>query len=167
MSTRVLSSCGVALVLIGAGLLPTGCQHALVQQSVVSRYSNDSDEAQMDFWHELNDVPIATNDDGLHAVLLYLDSKDPNADYAARLSVMKSRQLLPKDFNQLANQALERGTLAVILTHALHIKGGLMLHVAPFVPRYAVRELYYEDIYPLSTAQQTFSGREGRRLSAR
>jgi hypothetical protein len=71
---------------------------------------------------------------------------------------LKSRQLLPNDFNQSANQGLERGTLAVILTRMLHIKGGLMLHLVSSSPRYAVRELYYEDIYPLSSAQQTFSG---------
>ncbi|MDB5327382.1 MAG: hypothetical protein JWM57_2951 [Phycisphaerales bacterium] len=143
------------------GLLAiTGCELAKVKNSVVAEHGGSTDDAQMDFWHDLNDAKIACNDDAFHAILLYLDSKDEYTDYVARLNGMKSRGLLPTGFNAPANESVERGTVAVVLVKAMQIKGGLMMHVTGASPRYAVRELCFEGIYPPSTPNQTFSGSE-------
>ena len=43
-------------------------------------------DAQIDFWHELADEPVTTNDDAFHGLLLYVDGKDDSADYAGRVA---------------------------------------------------------------------------------
>jgi hypothetical protein len=42
----------------------------------------------------------------------------------------------------------------------LKIKGGVMMHVVGATPRYAVRELVYQGVYPPSSSNQYFSGAE-------
>jgi hypothetical protein len=141
-------------------LLAGGCRTATVKQTVVSQFGGASEETQLEFWHRLNDEKVASNDDAFHAVLLYVDGQDAHADYMARVNAMKSRNLVPQDFDESANQAVQRGTLAVALVRAMQIRGGLMLHLFGPSPRYAVRELYFQGIYPLSSPHQTFSGSE-------
>ncbi len=156
MRNPLLKSSLLLTVLIAAA----GCQPAQVQSSVASQFGGASDDAQLEFWHRLNDVPVACNDDAFHAILLYLEGKDDYTDYAARVAGLKSRGLLPASFDRPANESVERGTVAVALVKALQIKGGLMMHLAGPSPRYAVRELYHVGIYPPSTPKQTFSGGE-------
>lgn len=149
------------IIPVGMGvLLMAGCQTTTVQQTVVAKYGADTPEGQLDFWHGLDAAPVATNDDAFHSVLLFVDGTDPNPDYAGRVSALKSRGMLAKNFNEPANQSVTRGTLAVALLKALQLKGGLMLHLVGPIPRYAVRELYSEGIFPLSSPHQTFSGAE-------
>jgi len=114
----------------------------------------------MEFWHQLADRPVTSNDDAFHGLLLYLDTSDPGTDYASRVQALKDRGLLPKNFNQPAEQAIERGTLAVMITKALGIKGGWAMRAFGPTPRYATRELVYLDLYPPSSPNQTFSGTE-------
>jgi hypothetical protein len=68
--------------------------------------------------------------------------------------------MLAKSFNQPAEQAVQRGTLAVALVKALDIKGGVMLRLLGPTQRYAVRELVFMELYPPSSPNQTFSGVE-------
>lgn len=152
--TRRWLSAGL-LLLAAAG----GCRQARVDQTVVSQFGGAGEDAQMEFWHRLNEQPVCSNDDAFHAVLLYLDGGDGHADYDARVAELKSRRLLPGGFAQPANQGVQRGTLAYVLARAMQIRGGLLMHLFPS-PRYAVRELYYEGIFPASSPHQTFSGSE-------
>ncbi|HEX3358334.1 MAG TPA: hypothetical protein VHS31_15280 [Tepidisphaeraceae bacterium] len=140
--------------------LVAGCQTAHVSEPLTQKLGGDDLDAQMEFWHQLEDRPVTCNDEAFHGFLLYLDQSDPNTDYAARVSALKARGFLPGDFNGQADEAVSRGTLAVAISHALQIKGGMMMHLAPSVPRYAVRELVYMELYPPSTPNQTFSGSE-------
>ena len=114
----------------------------------------------MEFWHQLAERPVTGNDDAFHGLLLYLDGEDPSQDYAGRVETLKSRGLLPRGFNQPAERAVDRGTLAVAITKALDIKGGWAMRVFGPTPRYATRELQYLDLYPPSSPNQTFSGTE-------
>jgi hypothetical protein len=143
-----------------AVLASAGCQVARVEQSVVGTLPADPVEAQMEFWHQLAERPLTSNDDALHGLLLYLDGEDPHADYAGRVATLKSRGLLPEDFAAPADEAVQRGVLAVALVQAIDEKGGLMLRLLGPTPRYATRELYYKGLYPPSTPRQTFSGAE-------
>ena len=52
------------------------------------------------------------------------------------------------------------GDLAVVICRILRIKGGLAMHLLGVNPRYATRELVYRGIYPESSEQQTFTGRQ-------
>lgn len=144
---------------VGMAVL-AGCQTARVAEPVSSKFGGADTDQQLEFWHQLNDRTVTCNDDAFHGVLLYLDGQDPNADYAARVSAMKSRGLLWQGFDRPGNEAVSRGTLAAVLAKGLKVKGGLMMHLTGGAPRYAVRELMYLDLYPNSSAQQTFSGAE-------
>jgi len=135
-----------------------GCQGAHVSEPLVKTLG--SDDAQLDFWHELATRPVTCNDDAFHGLLLYLDEADPSADYAARVQALQSRHMLPPGFNSPAEEAVTRGTLAVAISSALNVKGGMMMHLSPGCARYALRELVYMDLYPPSTPNQTFSGAE-------
>jgi hypothetical protein len=153
----------IVRVLLGSTLMLltlAGCKSATVAEPLTNKLGGNDLDQQMEFWHELADRPVACNDEAFHGLLLYIDENDPNTDYASRVAAMKSRNLLPSDFNRPANEAISRGTLAVAITRALNIKGGLMMHALPNQPRYAVRELMYLDLYPISSPNQTFSGSE-------
>jgi hypothetical protein len=147
------------VTLLGA-LLLSGCQTAHVSQPLAAKLGGNDPDTQMEFWHQLADRPVTSNDDAFHGLLLYLDGADPDNDYPSRVQTLKDRGLLAKTFNEPPNQAIERGTLAVMITKALNIKGGWAMRALGPTPRYATRELVYLDLYPPSSPNQTFSGTE-------
>src|SRR5438128_907232 len=124
LAGRASAAAAAALALA----LLTGCQSARVPQPPLAAQltpaTGNTDSAQIEFWHALSDRPLASNDDALHALLLYFDTKDDAADYAARVQALKSRKWLAADFNEPADRAVSRGTVAAALARALHFKGG-------------------------------------------
>jgi hypothetical protein len=143
-----------------AVLLIAGCKSATVSEPLTDKLGGSDLDQQLEFWHELANRPVTCNDEAFHGLLLYIDGDDPNTDYASRVSALKSRKMLPAGFNRPANEAVKRGTLAVAIAHALNIRGGLMMHLSPDCSRYAVRELMFHELYPVSSPNQTFSGSE-------
>ena len=120
---------------------------------------NDAD-SQLEFWHTLAERRVTSNDEAFHGLLLDLDSKDEAADYGGRVSALKARKLLPADFARPANEGVSRGTLAVALVQVLRLKGGWTMRLFGNTPRYCLRELEFEGLYPPSSENQTFSGAE-------
>lgn len=157
--TKILSG---ALFVAMYALAATGggCQTAHIRNPVLAKYSGNDADSQLNFWHELANRRLTSNDDAFHAVLLWADGRDDANSYAQRVTILKSRGLLYPQFSHTADDAIRRGDLAVIIVKLLNIKGGWMMHVFGPVPRYAVRELIYLDVYPPSSPQQTFSGTE-------
>jgi hypothetical protein len=147
---------GVTAVL----LMLVGCQNARVEKPLTHTLGGNDPGEQLEFWHRLAEQPVTSNDDAFHGLLMFVDGDDPAADYAGRVAALRSRRMLPRGFNEPAEQAVERGTLAVAILKALDIKGGLMLHLLGPTPRYAVRELVFMELYPPSSPHQTFSGNE-------
>jgi hypothetical protein len=147
-----------ALVAATAGI--TGCQTARVADPLTRSMGGSDPDQQMQFLHTLADRHIASNDEAFHGLILFLDGNDPAADYPARVVALRARGMLPTGFDESADHAVERGTLAVALVKALSIKGGLTMRVLGPTPRYAVHELQYLDIYPPSSPNQTFKGSE-------
>jgi hypothetical protein len=141
-------------------LLCGGCQSVHVHESVLTKFPGSDADSQLSFWHELATRHLTSNDDAFHGLLLYLDSKDDSKNYAERVATLKSRGMLPPSFNDPADVAVKRGNLAVPVAKILEIRGGWAMHVFGPTPRYAVRELVYADVFPPSSAQQTFSGSE-------
>ena len=137
-----------------------GCQSASVPSSVDNKFSGNDTSAQLGFWHELADRHVTSNDDAFHGLLLYIDSKDDSKNYDNRVTALKAKGLLPESFSQPSNAAVTRGTLAVAIVKLVGIKGGWVMHVFGPTPRYAVKELVYDGIFPPSSPQQTFSGTE-------
>jgi hypothetical protein len=140
--------------------LLTGCQTARVERPLTGELGGNDPGEQLEFWDRLADQPVTSNDDAFHGLLMFLDGDDPAADYAGRVRALQSRRMLPANFNQPPNRAVDRGTLAVAILKALNIKGGLALRLLGPTPRYAVRELVFMDLYPPSSPNQTFSGAE-------
>ena len=143
-----------------AAVLLAGCQAARIERPLTSELGSNDPDQQLEFWHRLAEQPVTSNDDAFHGLLMFLDGDDPAEDYAGRVKALRRRGMLPGGFDQPANQAVERGTLAVAIVKALKIDGGLMLRLLGPTPRYAVRELVFMDLYPPSSPNQTFSGAE-------
>src|SRR5258706_15624385 len=140
-------------------LILAGCESARVAQPLTGKLSGNDPDSQLEFWHTLATRPVTSNDEAFHGLLLYADGQDAARDCAARVSALKSRKMLPANFDRRADQAVERGPLAVAICRALEIKGGVMLRMTG-AQRYAVRELQFLDLYPPSGPNQTFSGSE-------
>jgi hypothetical protein len=141
-------------------LIVAGCHTAKVAEPLTDKLGGNDPDAQMEFWHTLAERNLTSNDEAFHGLLLYLRDQDPATDYAGRVNSLKKRGLLDASFNEPANQAIERGTLAQTLVRALKIKGGVFQRLTHDNPRYAVRELMYMELYPPSSPNQTFSGTE-------
>jgi hypothetical protein len=137
-----------------------GCHTAHVAEPLTKTLSANTPEAQLEFWHTLATRSMTSNDEAFHGLLLYVDNKDESKDFVGRMQTLKSRKMIPANFNEPGNQAVSRGTLAVAMCRILEIKGGLMMHLTQSYPRYAVRELQFLDLYPVSSSNQTFSGSE-------
>lgn len=158
LAARVKNPCyAIALSLLP---LTAGCQSAHVPDPLTHSVKGDDADAQLEFWHQLEQRPVTCNDDAFHGLLLYLDQSDPSTDYVSRVNALKSRGLLAHNFDRPGDEAVTRGTLAVAISSALKIKGGMMMHLSPDCGRYATRELVYMELYPPSTPNQTFSGAE-------
>ena len=152
------------ILVIAAGLMgvggAAGCHTAHVDKPLTAELGNSDPDTQLEFWHTLAERNLTSNDEAFHGVLLYLKDADPATDYAGRVNALKKRGLLDANFNEPADQAIERGTLAQVLVRMLKIKGGMFQRLTHDHPRYAVRELMYMDLYPPSSPNQTFSGTE-------
>ena len=153
----VLAGAALLLVLVGGG---GGCQAARVDRPLTAELGGSDEETQLEFWHTLAQQPVTSNDDAFHGLLLFLDGTDPAGDYAGRVAALKERRYLPRNFDQPAEQAVDRGTLAVALARALEIRGGVVMSLTGKTPRYATKELVFLGIYPPSSPNQTFSGTE-------
>jgi len=157
MRTRL---CLKTLVLVGASLFVFGCHGLPMANRLSPEIAGNDADVQMEFWHRLVDRKLTSNDEAFHGLLLFLDGEDPAEDYTARVTILKERNLLSEDFDEPADAAVRRGSLAVAIAHALRIRGGLTMRIFGPTPRYATRELQYLSIYPPSSPHQTFSGAE-------
>jgi hypothetical protein len=148
----------MAAGLLGVGAL--GCQTAHVDKPLTAELGSSDPDTQLEFWHTLAQQQVTSNDDAFHGLLLFLDGTDASNDYDGRVETLKSRKLLPSGFSQPAEQAVDRGTLAVALSRVLKIRGGLVMALTGPSPRYATKELVFLGIFPPSSPNQTFSGTE-------
>ena len=83
-----------------------GCQSARLGQPVARELAGSDPDAQIEFWHSLNDAPVCSNDQAMHGLLLYFDNKDDTKSYDERVALLKSRKMLPGNFNEPADAAL-------------------------------------------------------------
>jgi hypothetical protein len=159
-ATLLRSSRRLAGAAIVIAILCGGCESAHVPESVIVKFPGNDADAQLGFWHELASRHLTSNDDAFHGLLLYLNGKDDSTNYAQRVETLKSRGMLPNSFAEPGDVAVRRGILAIAVAKILEIRGGWAMHVFGPTQRYATRELVYDDVFPPSSAQQTFSGSE-------
>src|SRR5438067_10161346 len=91
----------------------TGCAAPRAGQPLAKELAGNDPDAQINFWHALTDLPVTSNDQAFHGLLLYADGKDDSPDYAARIATLKSRGMLPLGFYQPPAAAVQRGVVAV------------------------------------------------------
>src|SRR3954466_10555154 len=105
--------------------MAVGCHTAKVAQPLTGKLAGNDPDSQLEFWHTLATRPVTSNDEAFHGLLLYADGQDPARDYSSRVQTLKSRKMLSGKFDRPANEAVERGPLAVAICKVLDIKGGL------------------------------------------
>lgn len=148
----------VVLAWVGFASVLGGCQRTLLREpALTQKHAGAEPETQVEFWHQLQEAPVVGHDDAFHAVLLWATGTDTAKDYDQRIQALINRGSLPGTFNRPANEAITRGTLAVILANELKIEGGVLMQLIGG-PRYATRELQAQGVYPASSPQQIFSG---------
>lgn len=160
MKTNLRTTLMLVIINVLTTLSFMGCQRPTVVDPLTERpIVEDADPAatQLDFWHSLPERRMVSNDEAFRGVLLVMDGQD-EADYAARISNLKNRGWLPQSFDEPGNLAVSRGHLAVVLAHAIELRGGLTMMVLGPTPRYATREMQYVGLYPPSSPHQTFTG---------
>ena len=150
----------MSLATLATVLLLPACRQTTVAEPLATELFNNDPDTQMAFWHTLGERSLASNDEALHGVLLYLDGEDHAASYAERMTQLKARNILPTDFDRPGNEALNRGTLALLISRMADIRGGVFMRLFPDSARYATRELQYTGLYPRSSPHQVFSGAE-------
>ncbi len=152
-ATRLLSA-----ALVSATLL-TGCARTIVVEPQETSYDPNDVTAQLDFWHELPGRSAITNDEGIHGIILMINGTDETGSYENRLAFLETNGWLPKGLgDEASNVAMQRGTLASILTRAMDIEGGVMMRLTDKSPRYAYRELVYMNLMPEGSEQMVLDG---------
>ena len=160
MSTKqaLLKACFFTGMLAAAVGL-TGCSASMeVAEPLTVKHAGSDADSQMEFWHTLTERKITSNDEAFHAALLLFYGEDESVDFNQRVDHLKERGFIGPDFNGKANEAVRRGTLAVIIANGLDIKRGLLASTFPYSERYAHRELQYNGMYPQGSPQQPLSG---------
>lgn len=138
----------------------TGCQVARIQDPLTSKIAVETEEGQLDFWHQLAERPLASNDEAATAIMLFAEGKVAGKTYEERITALMEKGLYPKGFSRPADEAVTRGTIAYALCKVLKIRGGLTMALTGTSERYATRELMDVGVFPISSPQQTFSGTE-------
>lgn len=135
------------------------CSRTMITDPVPTAAMADTPDATLEFWHTLPAQSAISNDEGLHGVILLVDGADPNPTYEDRVAALKQRGWIDEGFDEPANMAMQRGTLAKALAHALDIRGGVMMHLTGRAPRYAAKELSYLGVMQAdATSNQVISG---------
>jgi len=157
---RFIAALALSALTALAALPVAGCAQARAERRIVEQLPDHTPEAQIESWHRLAEERLVSNDDAFHGLLLLADGEDPADAYPQRLEILKERGWLSPSFDQPPDAAVTRGVLAQGLTRILGIQGGLTMRLIGPHPRYALRELVYERLYPPSATRQTFTGTE-------
>jgi hypothetical protein len=143
-----------------------GCgPRTMVDTTSVSQFPGD--DAELDFWQQLETQRVLSNDDALHGLLLLADGTDATDGFDERLASAVQRGWVAPDPALPANESARMGMLAVAVCDVLEIKGGLTMRVFGPSQRYCTRELIYREIIPPRTDNQSVSGLEFLDLIAR
>ncbi len=135
-----------------------GCARTSVEHSLVETYNGPDQE--LDYFAELEEQRVVSNNDALHILFLLADQSDPHADYTARAQEAAGRGWMSENKIPPADESAAIGMIAVAVIDILDIRGGLSLRVFRDSPRYATRELIFMGLLPPRTENQSLSGLE-------
>ena len=145
----------LAVATLGAGL---GCDRQMAQTSVTDRYPRP--EQELDHAESLESAAVVTNNDMLHGFIVFANGEDRWTTYAQRVVDARARGWVPDDWREPANESATVGRMASIAARIVDVRGGLSFMLLGPTPRYALRELIYQDVLPARTENQSLSGLE-------
>jgi hypothetical protein len=132
-----------------------------VTEPLETNYPPTEAARELAFWHLLPTRSAVSNDEGFHGLLLLADGVDEAGSYERRVEVLKSRGWLRAGFDEPANLAMQRGTLAAAVCGILEVRGGVMMRLLGPTPRYATRELAAMGMIPANSSElQAITGLE-------
>jgi len=146
------------ITLAALALSVTGCARTVVKNPVNTDYNPSDTTGELDFWHGLPGQSAVSNDEAFHGVLLMFDGADPTMGYDNRVAALKERGWLSKKFDESADLAMQRGTLAYILVRAMDVKGGVMMFLTDRSARYANLELQRIGVMPAGSELMVLDG---------
>jgi len=156
--TPTMRAVPVAALAAAAVLVAAGCARTQVAEPAVMRFPRSDDELQ--FLDALDKQVVVTNDDAMHAFIIFTDGKDLATDYAGRVQVAKTKEWVGRDWHKPAHESAEIGWMAVAGCRAIGVKGGMTMRVFGPTPRYCTKELVFMGILPLRTENQSLTGQE-------
>jgi hypothetical protein len=136
----------------------SGCARTMLPESAADKYPGD--DAELQFWQQLETQTVVTNNDALHGLTLLADGQDPAQDYEQRVAAARTRGWLGSSDAPPANESATMGRIAVAICEILDIKGGVTMHVFGPIPRYCTRELVFLRYIPPRSEFQAISGLE-------
>ncbi|MBX9735433.1 MAG: hypothetical protein K2X32_00780 [Phycisphaerales bacterium] len=149
------------IVSIVALVALSGCARTVVVDPLVTTYPADDVQAELAYWHSLPSRSAVSNDEGLHGLILLADTEDAAGSYEARVTLAKERGWLSEGFDEPANLAMQRGSLARSIAVICKIKGGVMMQLTGPNARYATRELVSMGMIPEGSSEnQSITGLE-------
>ncbi|MCA9293095.1 MAG: hypothetical protein KDA20_04700 [Phycisphaerales bacterium] len=122
MPSRTHIAWAVALGALG------GCTGARTIVELPAAQQWASSEAQLDFFDALSAQPIVTNDDALHAMLLFLHAQSP-ANYTQRTEAARELGWINATPGE-ANASAQVGLIASIAVRSQAIRQGLVLRAS-------------------------------------
>lgn len=154
----ILRAAALVCMSAGVAVCGTGCQRQMSDTSVTDRFPRA--EQELDHHEALESTTVTTNNDMLHGFLVFAVGEDPWTTYSQRVLDARARGWVPSDWREPANESATVGRMASIAAHIVEVRGGLSFMLLGPTPRYALRELVYQDILPARTENQSLSGLE-------
>ena len=157
---RLATHAGALALAAGAALTLAGCARTTIENTLETNYAAADPGAQVNFWHTLPERSAVANDEGLHGLFILADGSDPHSTYEARVADARARGWIGSSWNEPANLAMQRGTLAAAVAKIVQLRGGVMYSLLPG-PRYATRELISRGMIPPGSSEnQAITGLE-------
>src|SRR3712207_3412962 len=91
MTVRAVVAVLLLLFACGCAFAPTR-----VPDSLTKDLGGSDPDAQMEFWHQLAQKPLTSNDEAFHGLLLYMGGGEDATTYDQRVASLRSRNMLPK-----------------------------------------------------------------------
>ncbi|CAN5752494.1 hypothetical protein BH11PLA1_BH11PLA1_08010 [soil metagenome] len=158
-SPSVTASATIAACIAFA--LFAGCARTMIAEPLATDYAADDVGAELLYWHSLPSRSAVSNDEGLHGLILLAAEEDTTGGYAQRLEYARAHNWVAQGFEEPANLAMQRGTLARAVAVIADIKSGVIMRITGPNARYATRELVALGIIPDGSSEnQAITGLE-------
>ncbi len=158
MSTRKLN---LLVLVVTAGSLVGACA---TPKRTYQPAQDHNALNEIEFVHYLSALPTVSMDEAYHAMLVLADGEDSRQTFAQREAALVSRGVVRASWGLVADDALDKGTLAYMIVKICHLSGGL--NDAVFGSwglgdrRYALRTAIWHEMMPYGLPYHVVTGGE-------